>query len=253
MTVQSPPPPQQVPPKKKGMGVVGWLAIGCLVVLVLGLGSCFACGYYAKRKLGQFSEEMQKNPEMAAAKLVVQMTPDLELVSTDDAAGTLTVKNTKTGEVVTVSIADAKEGKFSITTDQGTATVDANQDGTMQVTDGQGNTATYGAGGSADLPSWVPAYPNGTATSNYTADTPEGKTAMVSITTSDSVQSVLDFYEKAFQDGGLKVQKSLMSEGGAPSGGTLSAESADAKQQAALVIGVTDGQTQATLTWTEKP
>jgi uncharacterized protein YneF (UPF0154 family) len=241
-----------VPAKKKGMGVVGWLAIGCLVVLVLGLGSCFACGYYAKRKLGQFSEDMQKNPEMTAAKLVVQMTPDLELVSTDDAAGTLTVKNTKTGEVVTVSVADAKEGKFSITTDQGTATVDANQDGTMQVTDGQGNTATYGAG-SADLPSWVPAYPNGTANSNYSATTAEGKTAMVSITTADSVQSVLDFYEKAFQDAGLKVQKSLMSEGGSTSGGTLSAESADSKHQVAMVIGVSDGQTQVSLTWTEKP
>jgi hypothetical protein len=36
-----------VPAKKKGMGVVGWLAIGCLVVLLLGLGSCFACTYYA--------------------------------------------------------------------------------------------------------------------------------------------------------------------------------------------------------------
>ncbi len=123
----------------------------------------------------------------------------------------------------------------------------------MQVTDGQGNTATYGAGGSADLPSWVPAYPNGTASSNYSADTADGKTAMVSISTSDSVESVIDFYEQAFKDGGLKVQKSLMSEGGSPSGGTLSAESADGKQQAALVLGVTDGKTQVSLTWTEKP
>src|SRR4029453_8943126 len=117
----------QQPAPKKGMGVVGWLAIGCPGCLLLGLGSCFACGYYAKRKLGQFNEEMQKNPEMAAAKLVVKMTPDLELVSADDAAGTLTVKNTKTGEVVTVSVADAKEGKFSVLSDMGTTTGDADE------------------------------------------------------------------------------------------------------------------------------
>jgi len=256
MTVQSPPPPPQAqqPAKKKGMGVVGWLAIGCLVVLLLGLGSCFACGYYAKRKLGQFSEEMQKNPEMAAAKLVVRMNPDLELVSTDDQAGTLTVKNTKTGETMTVSVADAKEGKFSVTTDKGTTTVDANaQDGTLQVTDGQGNTATYGAGGEAAMPSWLGAYPNGTASTNYKADTTEAKTAMVVFTTSDSIEDVMSWYEQQLQGAGLSVQKQLMSAGGTASGGTVTGESSDQKRSAVVVVGSADGKTQASVTWTEKP
>lgn len=255
MTVQSPPPPPaQVPAKKKGMGVVGWLAIGCLVVLLLGLGSCFACTYYAKRKLGQFSEEMQKNPEMTAAKAVVMMTPDLELVSTDDQAGTLTVKNTKTGETVTVSIADAKEGKFSVTTDKGTTTVDANaQDGTMQVTDGQGNTATYGAGGSAEMPSWLPAYPNGSSSTNYKMDTGDSKSAMVVFTTSDSLDDVAGWYENQLKSAGLTVSKQVISAGGAASGATVTGESEDHKRSAAVVIGVNEGATQASVTWTEKP
>ena len=255
MTVQSPPPPPQAqqPAKKKGMGVVGWLAIGCLVVLLLGLGSCFACTYYAKKKLGQFSEEMQKNPEMMAAKLVVKMNPDLELVSTDDQAGTLTVKNTKTGETVTVSVADAKEGKFSITTDKGTATLDANQDGTLKVTDGQGNTATYGVGGEASMPSWLAAYPNGAATTNYKADTAEAKTAMVVFTTSDSIENVMNWYEQQLQGAGLSVQKQLMSTGSTASGGTVTGESSDQKRSAVIVVGTADGKTQASVTWTEKP
>jgi hypothetical protein len=236
------------------MGVVGWLAIGCLVVLLLGLGSCFACGYYAKRKLGQFSEEMQKNPEMAAAKLVVQMTPDLELVSTDEEAGTLTVKNTKTGETVTVSVADAKEGKFSLTTDEGTTSVDASAaEGSLKVTDAEGNTATYSAGGTAALPSWLPAYPNGTASTNYQAETGDGKTAMVMITTSDSIEDVVAFYERELGNAGLEVQKSVMTSGGSTSGGTVSGQTADEKRIVAIVVGVSDGQTQVSLTWTEKP
>lgn len=257
MTVQSPPPPPaaQQPAPKKGMGVVGWLAIGCLVCLLIGLGSCFACGYYAKRKLGQISEEMQKNPEMAAAKLVVQMTPDVELVSTDDAAGTLTVKNKKTGEVVTVSIADAKEGKFSVTTAEGTTTVDANaQNGTLSVTDGKGNTATYGAAsGGATLPSWLPAYPGGTATTNYQATTGDEKTAMVVIETTDSVEDVAAFYEKAVKDAGLNAQKTVMSGAGATNGATVSGTSDDQKRSVAVVIAVNEGKTQVSVTWSEKP
>jgi len=250
MTVQSPPPPQQAPAKKKGMGVVGWLAIGCLIVLLLGLGSCFACGYYAKRKLGQISQDFEKNPEMATAKMVVQMTPDLELVSTDDAAGTLTVKNTKTGEVVTVSVADAKEGKFSISTDQGTSSVDVNQDGSMEVTGADGQTATLSTGGTADLPSWVPAYPNGQASTNYTATTNEGKTAMVMVTTSDSIDDVASFYEQRLKEGGLEVSKSVSNVGGET---IATVGASDPKRQVSIMVASVDGKTQATVTWTEKP
>src|SRR6185503_15401863 len=41
---------------------------------------------------------------MANAKLAVQMNPDLELVSADEAAGTVTIRHKKTNEVVTVTI-----------------------------------------------------------------------------------------------------------------------------------------------------
>jgi Domain of unknown function (DUF4878) len=49
---------------------------------------------------------------LATAKLIIQASPDLELVSTNEAAGTVTVRNKRTNEVITVSIEDVKNGKF---------------------------------------------------------------------------------------------------------------------------------------------
>src|SRR4029453_10980558 len=157
------------------------------------------------------------------------------------------------GGVVGGSGADAKEGKFGVATGKGPTTVDANQDGSMKVTDGQGNTATYSAGGTANFPSWLPAYPNGTASTSYQADTTEGKTAMVVVSTSDSIEDVAAFYEKALKDAGLTAQKTVMSGAGTSSGATVSGQTDDQKKSVAIVIGTSDGKTQASVTWSEKP
>lgn len=49
---------------------------------------------------------------LATAKLIIQANPDLDLVSSDEAAGTMTVRNKRTNEVITVSIEDVKNGKI---------------------------------------------------------------------------------------------------------------------------------------------
>ncbi|HSF39476.1 MAG TPA: hypothetical protein VLT87_06755, partial [Thermoanaerobaculia bacterium] len=120
MTVQSPPPAP-----KKGLGPLAWVGIGCGALLVIGVVAMFAVGYIAKRQLDKFED----NPAMAAATLAVRLNPELELVKADEENNTLTVKNKKTGEVVTLSAEDIKEGKFTVTTDEGTTTFDADGDG----------------------------------------------------------------------------------------------------------------------------
>src|SRR5262245_60717402 len=122
----SPPP---VPGQKKKISALGWIAIGCgaiaiLCFLALG-GIAFIGGRFLKNKAAEF----EKNPTLAAAKLVVQANPDLEVVKSDDDAGTLTIKNTKTGEVVTMNAKDIEDGKITFTTKDGTTTFDGSSSG----------------------------------------------------------------------------------------------------------------------------
>src|ERR1700744_616732 len=118
-TSQVPPAPG-APPVKKGMSPLAWIGIGCVVLLIL-CGIAFGImGYIAKRAVDRFS----KNPTMAAAELMVKANPDPELVNADEAYNTLTVKNKKPGETMTVNADDAQHGKWSITTDKGSATID---------------------------------------------------------------------------------------------------------------------------------
>lgn len=249
MTVASPQTPPPPPPAKKGMGPLGWIAIGCGAILLFGLLGVGACSYYAKKKLQSMASDFEANPEMAAAKLVVQMNPDLELISTDDAAGTLTVRNTKTGETVTLNMADIKEGKFSVTTDEGTSSVDMGEDG-MTVTDAQGQTATLGA--AADAPSWVPTYPNGTVEGSYSSNSADGRTAMFVVKTSDSVAAVLAFYEEKLKAEGMKVENTTYAANNA-TGGTVTAVSDDEKRSVNVAAGASENEgTAATVTYTEK-
>ena len=204
------PPPPGAPqqPVKKGLGPLGWILIGCGgLVVIAGLifgGLMFAGGRFLKNKAAEF----EKNPAFAAAKLAVQVSPEVELVSSDEDKGTLTIKNKKTGEVMTISAEDAKEGRFVFKSDEGTAVFDASgQQGTLKVTTDKGETATFGAGSPQNLPSWLPVYPGGSVTGTYDTTTAEGRTAAFTVTTRDSSDKVLEYYESEFKGAGFKVDK----------------------------------------------
>ena len=188
MTITSPPPaPPAVPTPKKGMSVWGWLAIGCGLVALLALGTCVGVGFFVQKK----ADEFQKNPAKAAAEFAVRVNPDVELVSSTDEE--MTVRNKKTGEVITVNFEDAKEGKFTFKTKDGVATVDANADpsgegGTLRVTGTDGETAVFGAGAdAAKVPEWVPMFADGERAANFDVNTAEEHAGTVTITTSAPV------------------------------------------------------------------
>jgi|CXWL01.1.fsa_nt_gi hypothetical protein len=244
-------------PAKKGIGVWGWVAIGCGLLMVLGLVTCFGVGMFVKNKVSGMASDFEKNPAKAAAEMAVRLNPDVELVSSDDEK--MTVKDKKTGKVVTVNFEDAQEGKFSFETEDGKSTVDVNGagqgdsgTGSLTFTGPDGQKATFGAGNTAaDLPSWLPAYPGAEVAGNFTADTAEGKAGAVTVTTTDSVDAVATFYEGKLKDAGLAVQKMTMSgEGG--SGVTLVGSEDGGKRVANVTIGSTDGKTSAMVTYNEK-
>lgn len=250
MTVQS---PQTAPPPRKGMGPLAWVGIGCAVIVVLGVIALAAGGWFLKKQVDRFEE----NPAMVAAELAVRANPDLELVESDAEKGTLTIRNKQTGEVMTISAEDAKEGRWTVTTEDGTATFDASggeDGGSIRVTDEKGQESVFQATGGApkDLPAWVPTYPGGTAQSAFDARTAEGHSAMFTVSTQDPVQQVLDFYQQKLEAAGFKVQKSSFEAEGKVSGGSVVGTTDDGKREVNVTVSTSEEGTQAMVGFNDK-
>lgn len=62
----------------------------------------------------QASIRARASNDLEAAKHLLQANPDLEVANSDATAGTVTIRNKKTGETVTLSVEDIKQGRFKM-------------------------------------------------------------------------------------------------------------------------------------------
>jgi len=254
MTVQSPPPPGAPPPPKKGIGPLGWIGIGCGVIIVIGLIVMTAGAYLFKTKV---VDPLKDNPSLAAAKLVVAATPDLELVSEDPKGQSITVHNKKTNDTVVVSLEDAKNGRFKFSADgKGASSVDFSQQGvSVKTQDEKGQESTFvgGAGAPKDLPAWLPAYPGATVTGGFSSKSAQATAQSFALTTPDSVDKVIAFYSDQLKNNGLTVlAPTTVAVGGQTSMSTLAADSPDKKRHVQVVVTAADGKSQASISYEEK-
>jgi hypothetical protein len=254
MTVQSPPPPGAPPPPKKGMSPLAWIGIGCGVVVVIGLIVMTAFFYLFKTKV---VDPFKNNPSLAAAKLVVAASPDLELVSEDAKGQTITVHNKKTNETVVVSLEDAKNGRWNFSSNGKASSVDVGQQGiSVKTQDEKGQESTFvaGAGAPKDLPAWLPAYPGATVTGGFSSKSAQSTAQTFALTTPDSVDKVIAFYSDQLKSNGLTVlQPTTLAVGGQTSMSTLAADSPDKKRHVQVVVTAVSGKSQASISYEEKP
>lgn len=249
------PPPA---PGQKKMSALGWIAIGCGAIAILGIlavGAMVAAGgWFFKKQVSKFEE----NPAVAAAELAIRANSDVELVESDIEKGTITYRDKKSGEVVTINAGDVKEdGKFTITTKDGTSTFDASSTeggGTLKVTNEKGEEAVFGtsAGAPKNLPSWLPTYPGAKVEGSMDATSQQERSAAFTVTTTDSVQEVMEFYESRLRATGLSVQKTSFETNGAAAGGTVTGTSEDQKRTVNVMVSAGEGQTSAVVTFAEK-
>ena len=257
MTVSSPtpPPPPGAPAPRKGLSPLAWVGIGCGAILLLSIAAVVVGGYIFKTKV---IDPAAENPTMAAAEMIVRMNPDLELVSSDRENGTLTVRNKKDGEVVTLNASDIENGNFTIETKEGKTVIDTSGaqeggDGQIKVSGPDGQEMTFGGGDMPkNLPDWVPVYPGATSQSAFDASSNGERTASFTLTTDDSVEDVMAFYEEKFNGAGLKVSKSTAETDGQLTG-MVSGSSEDDKRSVFVSITTAEGKTQASTTFSVKP
>jgi len=208
-----------------------WILVSVACIVVLGFIVVAGTTFFLVRKVS-------RNPGLAMAKLVTTFNPDAEVLKTDEDAGTITVRDRKTGQVVTMNFDDVRKGgriRFS-------------------ARDEAGKTATMEIGSSdSKMPSWVPNYPGTNAKPQLTIkgnSNDEGEEAgSVTFTTSDAPAKVMDFYQDKIREAGMKVN--LTTHTG--EGGMLVA--ADEANHRGLTVIVTQSGSEGTgvnLTYTNK-
>jgi uncharacterized protein YneF (UPF0154 family) len=150
------------PTKKKGIPVIAWIGIGCGAIIVIGVAAFLVIGMFVAHKAKDFAKEMEANPAKVAAEMIVKLNPELEIVKSDESAGTITIREKKTGKVATFNYEAIKEGKLVFETEEGKVEINAQRnegEGGVTVTSDEGEVRLGASLSAADLPAWVPLYP----------------------------------------------------------------------------------------------
>jgi len=241
--------------KKKGLSTLAWIGIGCGVLVVMVAAALLVIGMIAAKKFKDVAGDFKDNPEMAAARLIVKMNPELEEVSADEQAGTITVRHTKTGEIVTVSIQDLKEGRIKFTTDEGEVSVEASGDaeqGTLSVSRGdQTWQMKTGVDTVGDIPAWVPVLPGSEVDSPHVVQS-EGKTSGgFQLRSTESVEAATAFYRERLQADGFEVSVNTFSMGEAESGSVVTGSTGDGGRTLTAMIRTEEGATRVVVSYQE--
>ena len=245
----------------------GIVAVGFIGLLVLGV-FLFRQGREVVREVtgaesfSEFVEDLKDDPARAAAETMIRMNPELDLIRTDESAGTVTVRNNKTGEEATLNFADIAEGRFSMTTSEGEYSIDAADAVAEAAAGGEGGVTFKGPEGETrfgataslgDVPDWVPVYPGGSDTqSAYQTTTGGGLSGAVSSKTADSVQMVVDHYKKVFEDTGYAIGAQSMTQAGDGAVGSISGELAEEERSLNVAVIKQGDETQIILNYTGK-
>ena len=253
---QTPPPPAppaaQAPAKKKISPWV-WVLGGCLVLILLVLLLMGGCAWFVADKAQEMAAEFEANPAKAGAELMVKLNPDLELVSSDDEAGTMTVRQKSTGEEITLDFAEIADGNFSFETDEGESSIsfDPDGEGGITVEGPTGETATFGGDASDELPDWVTVYPGSSEPQGaYSSTSGSERSGAVSFRSTDPVARVLEYYERTLKAAGLEVTKTRFTAQGSD-GGMLVGKSQAPQRSVTVMVNAEEGETVININYTE--
>ena len=236
-------------PTNKGVSPWVWVGIGCAGLLVLGAVAAGIGGYFLVGKAKEVARDIEDDPIAATARMIAMTNPEIELVAADKENGTVTFRNTETGEEFTFDYEDIEEGRFSFTSGDETASIDLDTEGDrMTITTDEG-TATFGA--DADLsnrPDWIPIYPGADAKGTFNSETSEMRTGGFTFVTDDSPEGVLSFYGSELESAGLTIASRTTT----PEGGLLIANASDSSRTATVTASTKDGEVEVMVNFSEK-
>ncbi|HJX84364.1 MAG TPA: hypothetical protein VJ723_08490, partial [Candidatus Angelobacter sp.] len=192
----------------------------------------------------------QKNPGLASAKLMVAFNHDLEIVSSDDSAGTVTIRNKQTGKTITYRFDRQKNSMVVVDENGKESSVTISGSGSsanMEVKSPEGS-VKIGSGADGP-PSWVPVYPGSTAQNTMSVNENGKRSGTYSLVTQDSVDKVLSYYTDALKSAGLTASTTTFNANG-KTGGSVTGE--DNGRNVGVIVGSDNDGTHVTVTFGEK-
>jgi hypothetical protein len=241
------------PAKSSGAKILLWIIGGFAALVILVIVAVAGLGFYVvhkARQAGMDPELMKKNPALAVAKMAVTANPDVQMISSDDSAGSMVVRDKKTGKVTTLKF-DAAKKTMVVIDDQGKEariTADTNA-GTLQI---QSADSSMKIGGNADkAPPWVPVYPGVTAQSTMSIHEKGKQSGTFVFDSKDSPEKLMSFYADELTSAGMKVTRTTTSGNGSSGGMVAGSQDNDARSVVVTVSGESDG-TKVSVTYSEK-
>ncbi len=240
--------------EKKGLSPLAWVGIGCGALVVIAIVVVVGVGWWGVHKLKQagFDPELwQKNPAQAAAKVITTVNPDLEVVKVDEDEGTITVRNTRTGEEVTLDLDDVKKGRVRIEAKGGeeAAAVTIGEGGVTVKTD----EGTVRIGGGVQHPDWVPLYPGATTTEGGMTSQGDGEVGgLISQTTGDDPATVAGHFKGVLAAQGYEVSSTLNESGGKVSSATVTGKKADEGREINVIVYSSGDTTRITINYAQR-
>lgn len=245
-------------PARQGLHPLAWVGIGCaalVVIMMVSIGALSWWGWSKAKAAGLDPASIKENPVLVAAKVAVMGNPDLEVVDADPDSELITIRNKKTGELITLNYEDLEEGRFSWTADGEEVTVDVSdaEDGTVRIesSDGDGFALTTGAAVSEEIPEWAPVYPGTEPANRGTMSTNDTVNGNFTLSTDDPVAEILDFYRTALKENGFEVTVNTYS-GGDNEGAMINGAREAGNRNVIVVIGRDDGATTVNVTYSSK-
>jgi hypothetical protein len=248
------PPINQAPlPPGKKPNLLLWVLGGVAALMIAATVTCGLGGYFLMRKAKQAgfdADLIAKNPAYASAKMAVTVNPELEVVSSDDGAGTITVREKKTRKTMTMKF-DADKKTMVITGEEGKeATIKITGEGdkgAIEVQSADGAMKFGGATGN-QVPAWMPVYPGSSPQGSFSAQSGQDGSQGFTFKTPDPPSKVANYYQDSLKSAGFTVTMATTGN----QGGVVMAEDGAKKRTILLTLSAADGGTSANVMLNEK-
>jgi len=244
-------------PERKGLGTLAWIGIGCGVLVVVVVIALAAASWFVVGKARQVAGDFEDNPALAAARMIVKLNPELEEVAVDEEAGTITVRNTRTGEEITVDFEDLEKGRISWKAGDQEVTIDTSGGEGEEVVSVRGDEGewklTTGSSGAADVPDWVPLYPGTRPLASHVFEGTDGVRGTCQLETEDAAADVVDFYQEQLRQAGYEVNVTRFEGGEGEEGGVVNGEHGASGRAVVVMVGADEGRTTAAVSYSERP
>ena len=225
--------------------LIGWIA----TLIILSIIAMAGLGFYWLHKAkdaGLNPYLIRKNRDLAAAEVAVIRGGDMRILSTNDAAETMVVRDNKTGKTKTFKYDRAK--KSMVETEERAKQPVPAATGTSATTEIKAPDASAKPANPATPPSWVPVYPGASLQNPLSADDSQKQTGSYTFVSTDPSDKVVSYYSQQLTSAGMK----LTTTGSAPADQIISATQDSIGRSVQVTISTATDGTHVSVTYEQK-